>query len=267
MIISLMGAMAFAAGAQAAQTARTTGWRLQADPALCVLERRNAEPPVTLSIETIPGSDDYRLAIAAPAIKKSAALAPASLTFAPSQKTRNGRARVGKLPDGTPVMWMENVSPGLLDELSGAETVTMAIGSRERVLVQVASSAKAVEALRRCNADQLLEWGADAGQFAPGGTAPVAVKNREEWLSKGELLKVMGEARRPDVDETFRVAVSADGVVDDCHAVHDKAEKGMEDAACAPVLGKALFTPARDAGGHPVRGVATFRVRLASRPY
>lgn len=266
MIISLVGAMALAADAQAVQTARTTGWRLQADPALCVLERRNAEPPVTLSIETIPGSDDYRLAIAAPAINKSPALAPASLIFAPSQKMRSGRARVGKLPDGTPVIWMENLAPGLLDELSGAETMTIASGSRERVSVQVASSAKAVEALRRCNADQLLEWGADAGQFALGGTPPVAVKNREEWLSKSELLKVMGEARRPDVDETFRVAVSADGVVDDCHAVSDKLQKGAESAACAPVLGKALFTPARDSAGHPVRGVATFRVRLTSRP-
>ena len=267
MIVSLAGAMAFAIDAQAVQAARTTGWRLQADPALCVLERRNAEPPVTLSIETIPGSDDYRVAVAAPGIRKSAAFAPASLTFAPSQKTRSGRARVGKLPDGAPVMWMENVGPGLLDELSGAETVTMAIGSSESASVQVANSAKAVVALRRCNADQLIEWGADAGQFAPGGTLPVAVKNREEWLSKSELLKVMGQARRPDVDETFRVAVSPDGVVDDCHAVSDKAGKGVEDASCAPVLRKPLFTPAKDAGGHPVRGVATFRVRLASRPF
>lgn len=266
MTISLVGTMALAAIAQTAQPVPTAQWRLQADPGLCVLERRNPEPPVTLSIKTSPGSDAYQVAIISSTLSKSASIAPAMLTFAPSQKTLNGRARVVRLPDGTRAIWMEDVDPALLDDLSGAETVTAALASGESVSVKVASSAKAVNALRRCNADQLIAWGADPGQFAPGGTMPVAVKNRYDWLSKSKLLAVMGKSRQPDLDEEFRVAVSAAGVIDDCHALSDKTEKSVEKTVCDAVVRESLFTAAKDPAGQPVRGVATFRIRLATRP-
>jgi hypothetical protein len=267
MIVSLIGAMALAANAQTIQSARASRWRLQADPGLCVLERHDTEPAVTLSVRTLPGSDDYRVAIATPALEKLVSFAPATLTFAPSQKTRNGRANVVKLPDGARVIWMEGIPPGSLDDLSIADTVTIATKSGESASVKLTSSAKAVEALRRCNADQLIDWGADPGQFAPGGTMPVATKDRDVWLSKSQLLGVMGKSGRSDVDAAFRVAVSPDGAIDDCRALSDKTGKGVEKAVCDAVLKKPFFTAARDPGGQPVRGVATFRVLLASRPW
>jgi hypothetical protein len=267
MIASLIGAIAFMADPQATQTARAPRWALRADPGLCELETRDGEPPVVLSIETAPGSDSYRVAIATRAPGKTVSYAPASLTFAPSQKMLTGRANGTKLPDGTRLIWVGDVAPALLDNLSAAGSVALAIKSGERVSVPVPGSAKAVEALRRCNADQLIEWGADVAQFAPGGTTPVAVKNREEWLSKSTLLAAMGKARRPDVDETFRVAVSPDGVVDDCHALAEKIEKGVEKTVCDAVIGKPFFIAAKAPDGNPVRGAASFRIRLASRSY
>lgn len=266
MIASLIGAMAFAASAQTAQSASSARWTLQADPGLCVLERRNTEPPATLFIRTSPGSDGYWVAIASSDLDKSVSFVPATLTFAPSQKTLNGRATVVKLPDGTRVIWMEDIPPALLDNLSDAETVTMTLASGKSVSVETPSSATAVAALRRCNADQLIQWGADPGQFAPGGAMPVAVKNRYEWLSKSKLLAVMGKSSRPDIDEEFRVTVSPDGMIDDCHALSDKIEKGVEKAVCDAVVSKFLFTAAKNPSGQSIRGVATFRIRLASRP-
>ena len=266
-IVSLIGAMALAADAQAIQTGRASHWTLQADPGLCVLERRNTEPPVTLSIRTLPGSDDYRVAIATPALEKLVSFAPATLTFAPSQKAWNGRANVVKLPDGMRVIWMEGIPPGSLDDLSNADTVTIATKSGESASVKIAGGAKAVEALRRCNADQLIDWGADPGQFAPRGTMPVAVKDRDVWLSKSQLLGVMGKSGRSDVDAVFRVAVSPDGMIDDCRSLSDKTGKGVEKAVCDAVLKKPFFTAAKDPGGQSVRGVATFRILLASRPW
>jgi hypothetical protein len=258
--------MAFAADAQAMQTAQAARWALRADPALCVLERHDAGSRATLSIRTIPGSDAYLVAIAAPGIKRQASYVPASLTFAPSQKVLNGRADVLKLETGMRAVRMDGVAPDLLGDLSGADTVTVAMRSGDSATVPVAGSAKAVEALRRCNADQLIEWGADARQFAPGGTTPVALRHRDAWFSKSELLKVKGQSRQLDVDAVFRVAVSPDGMVAECHSSSDKTEKGVEKTACGLVLGKPLFAPAKDAGGRAVRGVATFRILLASRP-
>lgn len=267
MIASLVGAMTFVASAQAMQTAQSSRWTLQADPGLCILERHSAEPQATLSIRTSPGSDDYRVVIIASTLKKSVSFAPATLTFAPSQKTLKGHANVVKLTNGTRAIWMEGVPPSLLDDLSGADTVTMATTSREPASVKVAGSTKAVEALRRCSADQLIEWGADARQFAPGGTIPVAVKHRDEWLSNSQLLAAKGRSARVDIDEVFRVTVSPGGVIDDCHALSDKIEKGLEKVVCDAVVGKPHFAAAKSADGQPVRGVATFRILLASRPY
>lgn len=264
MIVSLLGAMVFAAQAQAAPPA-SAGWRLHEDPALCVLERRNAASPDALSITTMPGSDAYRLAVVTTAISKQLSFAPASLRFAPSQKALDGRANAARLPDGARMVWIEDVGPDLLDALSGAESVTLALRSKESVAVPVPGSVKAVEAFRRCSAAQLIEWGADAAQFAPGGTMPVARTDRSGWLSLRELLKAKGQSRRRDIDDAFRVTVSPAGAIDDCRALRDETEKGLEKIACAAVLGKPLFTAARDPGGRPVRGAATFRVRLISR--
>lgn len=95
---------------------------------------------------------------------------------------------------------------------------------------------------------------------------PVAVKNRDEWLSKGQLLAAKGQSRRLDIDEVFRVTVSPDGLIDDCHSSSDKIETGFEKTVCDAVVKRPLFTAAKDPTGQSIRGVATFRVRLVSRP-
>lgn len=266
MIVSLVGAIALVVNAQPIQTADNTHWTLRADAGLCVLEKQGTEAKVKLSIATVPGSDSYRVAIASPAIKRMASFAPASLSFTPSQKRLSGRASVLKSSDGSRVLLMDGVPLDLLDALSGADTLMMAIKSGENVSLQVAGSAKAVKALRQCNADQLIDWGADAGQFAPGGTMPIAIKDRDVWLSKSELLKVASKSTRSEIDVVFRVTVSPEGIVDECHALTDKAEKGVEKTACDAVVRKPLFTGAKDANGRSVRGVATFRIVLISRP-
>lgn len=266
MIATLVGALVLIGDAQSNPSPSVPRWSLRVEPARCLLERRNPEPPATLSIDTTPGSDSYRVAIASRDIKGSASFAPASLIFAPSQKVLQGFASIAKIPDGTPVIWMEGVPPSLLDDLAGAESVTIAKGSNVRGAAQVDSTAHAVEALRRCNADQLVEWGADAAQFGPGGKMPIALKDRDEWLSKSELLLMASQSKRSTISDDFRVTVGTDGVIKECHAIADVTEAGLEKMACAAVMNKRLFTPARDASGSPVRGVATFRINLISRP-
>lgn len=266
MIASLLGTLALIGNAQATPDPPVSRWILRDDPARCQLERQNIEPPAILAIETVPGIDSYNVTIASEKIKGSTPLSPAALTFAPSRQKLNGLARAIKLPNGMPVLQMQGVALDFLTGLEHAETVTITTNTGIEGAAQVAGAAKAVEALRKCTADQLIDWGADAGQFAPGGKSPVALKDRDDWLSNKELIDIARQSRQSDVDALFRVTITVDGIVDGCRAATDNIRSGIETVACGAVVGKTLFTTAKDAGDHPVRGVATFRVGLNRRP-
>lgn len=265
MLIAATGALLLLGQTATASAAPSSRWSLKIEPARCRLDRRNVDPPYLLSIDTTPGSDSYRLVIASRDIKGPGSLSPASLTFGPLQKSLAGSAGVGKRPDGTPFFRMEGVSPALLDDLSNADTMTISIRSKVVAVVSVPGAGKAIEAFRRCSADQLMEWGADAAQFAPGGRTPVALKDRDSWISV-EALKAIAGSSRSDVDADFRVAVSVSGVIDECRAVDGEVEEDLRKMVCAAVMRKRLFAPGTDPNGTAVRGIATFRVRLIRIP-
>jgi len=262
MITALIGALGLLGGTQATSEHSVARWSLQVEPARCVLERRNPEEGSTLSVDTTPGSDNYGVAITAGGIDASSSLLPASLTFAPSQKVTTGLARGVKLSNNTGAVLMQGLPPSVLDDLSGTSTVTIEVKKGIKTIVSVPGSTKAVEALRNCIADQLVEWGADPAQFAPGGMMPAALKDRDSWISNGELLKLAGQSQRTSINDDFRLLIAMDGTVAECHAMSDVTEPSLEKSACAAVMKRRLFVPARSSSGNAVLGAATFRVSL-----
>lgn len=153
MITALIGASALLRGIQANSEHSVARWSLQVEPAHCALERQSPEEGSTFSIDTTPGSDSYRVAIMASAIKFFASLMPASLTFAPSQKVTKGLAQGVKLSSNTGVVLMQGLPPSVLDDLSGTSTVKLEVRKGIKIIVSMPGSNKAVEALRKCNAD------------------------------------------------------------------------------------------------------------------
>ncbi|URW74550.1 hypothetical protein M9980_08155 [Sphingomonas donggukensis] len=244
----------------------TARWSLQVKPGRCSLERQGPGTVSAVAIDTTPGSDSYRLAIVGDVRGASASLAPASLTFAPSQQVTTGFVRAVKPSSTTPVLLMQGLPPSVLDGLSGASAVTVNVKAGGTMSVALIGTAKAVEALRKCSADQLVEWGADPAQFLPGGTMPIALKPRDDWISNSELLKLARQTRRPVVDDDFRLIVATDGRISECHALAEATESEFAKVACAAVMGRKLLNPARDASGNAVLGAVTFRVSLVRSP-
>lgn len=265
MIAALLGVLAILGGTQDTPARPIARWSLQVEAAHCALVRLSPETGSTFSIDATPGSDSYRLAIKKEGVDASESFKPASLTFAPSQKVTTGLARVAKLPNRTVVTLMQGLPASLLDDLSGASTVTLEAKGL-KTIVPVPGAAKAVEALRKCNADQLVEWGADPAQFALGGTTPIALKSRDEWISNSVLLNLAGESGRSTINDEFRLLVASDGVIAECHATAAITEKSLEKHTCAAVVGRRLFSPAKDASGNAVVGAATFTISLIRGP-
>ena len=249
----------------APQTQPVPRWAVKIDPAHCQLERSGDPAAPSLIVDTIPGSDSYRVFILNAERQGAAPLGPGSLLFAPSQATLTGLTRASVLPDGRTVARMEGVAPAVLDDMAGADTIALTIGSKVAGTVSIPNAAKAIAALRACSADQLIAWGADAAQFAPGGRPPIAFKSRDEWIPNRDLVTLAATSGKADIDATFRVAVSPDGSITDCRAVTEKTASTVVKTACGPVLNRKLFTPARDPAGAAVKGVATFRVQLVTQ--
>jgi len=247
--------------------AQSGQWQVDVAPAQCRLSRNLAgAEPAAISIQTVPGSDAYQLTLAGPGLRGIAGsqIEPAELVFPDADKIAVF-ARAARL-DGalSTAVQMGGIGPELLDRLAGASTIALRRRNRESGPLALASAAKAVAALRRCNADQLIEWGADPAQFQPGGAMPVALTPREKWLTNSQLVGLTGG--RSEIDALLKVGVATDGTIDSCDAINDGGNPRLPKSACAPVKGRKLFAPARAPDGNAVRSVATFSIQLISRP-
>lgn len=260
----MLAALALAVATQVSPNG-ISRWSVHIAPARCLLER--ADPPTStiVSIDTTPGSDGYRVTIVAPDVKASGVGMAATLMLGPAQKVITGYASASFTPDGRGVVSMQGIDASLLDDLAKASAVTITTKSLGVVKAEITNAAKAVDAFRRCVAEQLMEWGADPAQFAPGGTLPRARKERDDWLSDQTTLKIAGVSQRMIIDDDFRIDVGLDGTISGCRAVAPATEPPLEKAVCAYVEGKRLFDPARDPTGAAVRGAATFRVGIVRR--
>ncbi len=263
MIVALIAVLAAGGQGASATTPTTPRWSLRDDSGRCQLEHRSTE--AVLSIDTVPGSDHYDLAIAAATVTGPTRLHPATVTFAPSGAVVKGLATLVNLPDGTRGVVMSGLPAGWLAGLAGAERVAVVSNQGLSAAITVPGATKAVAAFRRCAADLLTEWGADPAQFAAGGTTPVALKDRDYWLTNAQLGAIGGQSPRTDIRDDFRLIVEPDGRAGECHALSPKTEPVVERIACGAVVGKQLFTPAKGIDNTPVRGVATFRVALLKR--
>lgn len=263
--MGLGGAMLAMVVAQSAPTTTTPRWSLQVGQTQCFLERRNVDEHSTFSVDTTPGSDSYRVALSTPDMRLAKNFTPASLILLPSQTVVKGFASTTKLTPDKSIIWMDGLPPIVTNALLKTEAITISAKTDTIGPVGIAGAEKAIEAFRNCSAQQLIDWGAEPAQFAPGGKIPIALKSRDDWLTTNELLAIGRASGSADVNVVFRVAISTSGAVDDCQIVSGTKNETIKQIACAAVMNKRLFTPATDAAGKPVRGVATFRVMLMTR--
>ncbi len=255
--ISIAATCLSAAVPAAAQGAHD--WALQVDPGTCTLNRTVTEPaPRMIAIWTRPGTNLNTLVIAGPDMPglDGSTLIPVTVQFA------DGKGLVGKaglFPVSTQAgrgVAINELGPDFLDAFARTTTISVTIASKTYGPYALPSAGAAVRALRTCVKDQLVEWGADPAQFARGGATPVSLAPNNQLLDRRTLANLAGSADAFYV--VFRLTVSPDGIVDGCEVIDSKPSDRVRKMGCAALMSKKLFTPAHDAQGKPVRGVAVF---------
>ena len=147
------------------------------------------------------------------------------------------------------------ITQEIVDGIARTGQLKLWVSGRGVGPLTVPEAVKGIAALRKCEAEQLTDWGADAAQFAPGGKR--AVFDYMKALRKSEIGALWTAAR--GVDPQVRLTVSPAGSIEGCALVQE-GSAGLEEKLCKEYLGRLLAQPGRDANGQAVRSVVTHRL-------
>jgi len=216
-----------------------------------------------LALRTIPGLDAFDVLVSGKDVpdRKKGSTYPAKLIF-DGANPMGSSATAGSAMSTGPALRFFGLEPALLDRFAAAKTIGVGNVSRSFADFEVPKAGAAITALRKCVAEQLIEWGADPAQFAPGGSLPVPFRQREDWLTNDQLLKLSDGTST--IDYLYVVTIAPDGTVESCRRERAGADDKAEKLGCTPLIGQKLFKPATSPAGTPVRGVLTSRVMLST---
>ncbi|HZF93784.1 MAG TPA: hypothetical protein VEZ20_02820, partial [Allosphingosinicella sp.] len=237
-------------------------WHLDGATNRCVLSRRLEGTPVaaTFILRTIPGSGRFDLILAAPDLPAELRRTnrPAILRFGPAgtpqQRPASPIDLPGRLGEGAAFGPLGAV---FASEFARASTLDVA-DPQGRALGRwtIPAAARAAEALAACEAEKLVDWGADPAGFEPGARRPQPATDPSDWFSVRDF-GLFNSTQSGGFTAVFRLAVGADGRASDCRLIESAGNVDLT-GACRALAGRARYEPARDAAGNPIRSVAVY---------
>lgn len=248
-----------AAPSAAAQPAR---WHLDGATNRCVLTRRLEGSPVaaTFILRTVPGSGRYDIILAAPDLPGDLRRTnrPAVLKFgAAGTPLRSTAAEVdlpGRLGEGVafgPFVGALGSEFGRAASLDIADPQGRPLGSWT-----IPVAARAAEALAACEAEKLVDWGADPAGFEPGARGPRPSGDSSSWFSLRDF-GLSTATQSAGFTAVFRLAVDTEGRASNCELIESAGNVDLT-GACRALTGRARYEPARDAQGNAIRSIAVY---------
>jgi hypothetical protein len=230
----------------------------------CHLARAFTPEHAALSIETEVGTDSYTLVLTDERFGRIAApIAEAAIKVDGRAVSRSYANLTGRNAATPPQAWFPGLDGSVIEaigagaELSIAPTAGKLVGPWP-----VPQAARAVAALHRCEADQLIEWGADPAQFAPGGTRP-KVGDRMRLVPQSVIQKI--HFPKGPIEPLHTLLLSDAGIVEGCASVFGIPGSDFEQVVCDYLRGRKIGEPARDPSGTGVRGVIALTPALIRR--
>lgn len=250
---------ALPAAAQPA-SAQTPRWHLDGATDRCVLTRRleGTPAPATFILRTIPGSGRYDMILAAPDLPADLRRPgrTLSLNFAPGGRPYPVRAARVDLPRSLGEGAVFGPLPTQIGaDLAGAATLQVADEQGRAVgSWAIPLGARAAEALAYCEAEKLVEWGADPAGFEPGATRPQPREDPARWLTQRDfgLATALTSAAYAAV---FRLTLDREGRAAGCTLIESAGNVDLT-GACRALRSRARYEPARDAAGNAIASVA-----------
>jgi hypothetical protein len=250
-------APAFLLTSFAAAAAPADHWTVENPVGKCRLERTFSSPvPAQFSLETGVGTDEYSLSVAEGKFGRLQVGLSEHATLRIDGRVRS-RGFVTIFPADDSFSHLANfagVPVDAVNAMSGGREFSIDGEAVKVGPLPLPEGAQGFAALRRCEAEQLIKWGADPAQFMAGGSRP-QVGDRWTLIPQSELRRL----RFPGPGEFLHyLQIDENGVVDRCASVSGATDAAFERELCGHVIGRKIGAPARDSTGNAVRGVVSF---------
>jgi TonB family protein len=255
-----LGLLALLAGS-AAPAAPPAGaaWTIDAGGTRCSL-LREGQPGLVLRL--IPGTTDIELSVsdshwtAAPVSRD----ANATVLLRPGNEEVPASEESVKAADGRWSVRLRKLDRPFLDQFAAASALAIRSKGRGVAQASIPGAAKAIAALRACEASALKDWGLDAAAMMSLRSRAKPTGAAESWINDNDY---PDDAIRSQQSGTVvaLLRVGADGVATGCAVIDSSGSKALDDQTCAIYGRRARYDPAIDANGKPTAGLAAVRVR------
>lgn len=264
----MAAASALAPGPAMAQA--DISWRVSKSGDQCLLARTVAgTQPTMLAISSQAGSETFSLFVGIPKLPRRLEAGTTVNILLSSVDKAIARPGQPRRIDAFDSILVDGVTPSDLKAFATATSLHLEYRSVQVGPFPLPDMAEAVAALQECLDHQLTALGADKAQFVPGGSPPIALKAREQFLTVDQMRKALGagltRGSGTSFDLTFKLEIDTNGNVAACAPLTSTGNGGTK-MICEALSRQSLFRPAHDAAGKAVTGIATYRMQLFARP-
>jgi hypothetical protein len=247
-----------------AQPAPAARWSVDGASGRCAITRPVQSPfPATLVVRAWPTVGSFELMLISKDLPKGLRTDGQQLQidFAPNGARHASPAVLFELdPAVGKALAADMLPPQFLEDFGESQSLTLSVRGTTVGSFAYSGAAKVVAAFGQCSAAKLIEWGADPAAFGPGGTHARPIGDSSKWVGPGDLRESSNKSGSASAMVVARLAVAADGKVDDC-TVLETNRQSFGAAACRSLLKRARFEPARNAEGQGVRTVVLHTMR------
>lgn len=152
-----------------------------------------------------------------------------------------------------------NLEEGFLDELPGTTRLIVRRGKRTLAEVPLPGSARAVDALRACEAEILRDWGLDPKVIQSLQRRPTPVRRPALWFNSTDYPRAAVQMRQTGSVLT-RMTVGTDGRVSECVIVESSGHALLDRRTCELLVNRGRYKPALTAAGEPIRAMTSVRI-------
>ncbi len=239
----------------------TSQWSLEYAKNACVLSRTyaNGAEQITLGLRPMPLTQTADLFIVAPDRQ--------------ARSRRQGIATVVAGPDTKPIMpkftsfvrakQTNRISTMIIDRdslegMTASGQVSMSFAGKPALLFVVGGLKNARAALDACGVDLLKSWGISPEQKMAVVTP--AVPKDEGWL-RADDYPIDPLLNGEEGVTTILWKIGVDGTTSDCRVIGSSGSDELDRTACAAILQRARYIPARDKDNNPIADYRARRIK------
>ena len=177
--------------------------------------------------------------------------------------SRSSPAGVGEESDAAASTGSPQAREGLphirAEEFTGTDRLTLE-GPKDRVTFLVGGLSAALAALNNCAVDLLASWDLDPEKqkTITAKARPLNLDEIREGMQKGYPVEAARRGERGYF--SLRIIVNEDGTIGDCALTNATSVEYLRSNACEVFGDRAMFAPAQDASGNPIKSFYTTTV-------